>query len=272
LFQTAQYILNSCRLESPYSVSKVYCLFALAKQAKTLGAFKLARDAYTRLLSLKVPAAWREQIDLNCLTIRSKPFNDKDELIPVCYRCSSPCPLLSSSGDNCSTCGHTFVRSFCSFEVLPLVEFALESSIPHEEAMKLIGSAPRDVRTKQDRGVEKGAVQTLTIDGGDDGNDAEDDVFGQQLLQGIESKTSTITVDRAVLRRMKKHEVFARPWPTGRTGHQYFKSMIPDIPIASCSHCRHFFHQEDFEFHVSQKKSCPFCRAHIEGAGELGDK
>jgi len=167
------------------------------------------------------------------------------------------------------------VRSFCSFEVLPLVEFALEPSISHEEAMKLVGSDPREVKPNQDRGVEKGSVQTLTIDGGDE-NDMEDDVFSQQLLQGVESKTSTITVDRAVLRRMKKQEVFTRPWPTGRTGSQYFKSMIPDIPISSCSHCRHFFHQEDFEFHVSQKKCCPFCRSHVEGAGDRvqlgGDK
>jgi intraflagellar transport protein 122 len=48
--------------EAPMGVSRVYTLVALAKQAKALGAFKLARKIYERLATLRVPPAWREQV------------------------------------------------------------------------------------------------------------------------------------------------------------------------------------------------------------------
>ena len=39
--------------------------------------------------------------------------------------------------------------------------------------------------------------------------------------------------------------------------------MIPDLPITLCPHCNHFFHEEDYEFHILQKKNCPFCRVAV---------
>jgi intraflagellar transport protein 122 len=147
--------------EAPMGVSRVYTLVALAKQAKTLGAFKLARKIYERLATLRVPPAWREQvchaiafsgslhfalvfsptlhhdhclhldhpfaltliqpsrfihpstqIDLGALTVRSKRFADRDELLPMCSRCSTPNPLLSAhAADACVHCRAPFLRS-----------------------------------------------------------------------------------------------------------------------------------------------------------------
>ena len=38
--------------------------------------------------------------------------------MPVCYRCGTTNPLLTIS---CVSCGHEFIRSYCSFDILPLV-------------------------------------------------------------------------------------------------------------------------------------------------------
>ena len=75
------------REPAPFGVSKAYCLFALAKQSKTLGANKLASAALERLQTFKVPIAWQEQVDLFALTIRSRPIADNEELLPSCFRC-----------------------------------------------------------------------------------------------------------------------------------------------------------------------------------------
>ena len=53
-------------------------LYALAKQSKNLGAYKVARDAFQKLQALRIPASLQETVDLGCLTIRSKPFHDKE--------------------------------------------------------------------------------------------------------------------------------------------------------------------------------------------------
>lgn len=86
-----------------------------------------------------MPDVLRESVDLNSVAIRSKPMEDKDDLQPLCYRCSMPNPLLSTIGNVCMHCRQPFVFSFSSFEVLPLVEFFLDTDISDEEAVRLIG-------------------------------------------------------------------------------------------------------------------------------------
>lgn len=53
-------------------------LYALAKQSRNLGAFKLARFAFEKLQSLRIPLRFQESIDLGSITIRSKPFHDAE--------------------------------------------------------------------------------------------------------------------------------------------------------------------------------------------------
>lgn len=53
-------------------------LYALAKQSRKLGAYKLARYSYEKLQELHVPSRFQESIELGSLTIRSKPFHDSE--------------------------------------------------------------------------------------------------------------------------------------------------------------------------------------------------
>ena len=64
----------SLTIHFPYSNT----LYALAKQSRNLGAFKLARFAFEKLQSLRIPPRFQESIDLGSITIRSKPFHDTE--------------------------------------------------------------------------------------------------------------------------------------------------------------------------------------------------
>ena len=59
-------------------------LYTLAKQGKALGAYKVARHAYDQLQALAVPQRFQESIDLGSVTIRSKPYQDKE--VCICQR------------------------------------------------------------------------------------------------------------------------------------------------------------------------------------------
>ncbi len=50
----------------------------MARQAKNLQGFKLARYAYEKLQALRVPPRFQENVDLGSVTIRSKPFHDSE--------------------------------------------------------------------------------------------------------------------------------------------------------------------------------------------------
>uniref|UniRef100_A0A663ETD1 Intraflagellar transport protein 122 homolog n=1 Tax=Aquila chrysaetos chrysaetos TaxID=223781 RepID=A0A663ETD1_AQUCH len=138
LFNISRFLLHSLTKETPLGISKVNTLFALAKQSKALGAYKLARHAYDKLQGLQIPARFQKSIELGSLTIRSKPFHDSEELVPLCYRCSTNNPLLNNLGNVCINCRQPFVFSASSYEVLHLVEFYLEDGITDEEAVALI--------------------------------------------------------------------------------------------------------------------------------------
>ncbi|XP_062492195.1 intraflagellar transport protein 122 homolog isoform X3 [Pezoporus occidentalis] len=144
LFNISRFLLHSLTKEIPLGISKVNTLFTLAKQSKALGAYKLARHAYDKLQGLQIPARFQKSIELGSLTIRSKPFHDSEELVPLCYRCSTNNPLLNNLGNVCVNCRQPFVFSASSYEVLHLVEFYLEDGITDEEAVALIDlEAPR---------------------------------------------------------------------------------------------------------------------------------
>ena len=76
-------ILNVCRFiisknvnRSLYGVNMSYVYYALAKVARSLECFKTARLCYDKLGQYRVPNEWSEEIDLNNLMVRSKPFTD----------------------------------------------------------------------------------------------------------------------------------------------------------------------------------------------------
>lgn len=53
-------------------------LYALAKQSRRLGAYKLARYSYEKLQELHVPSRFQDSVELGSLNIRSKPFHDSE--------------------------------------------------------------------------------------------------------------------------------------------------------------------------------------------------
>jgi intraflagellar transport protein 122 len=78
------------------------------------------------------------------LILQAKPLRDNPDFLPVCYRCGATNPLLNpftskfAKADVCTNCGHTFIRSFINFEILPLVEFIPVRTISDDDAMDLI--------------------------------------------------------------------------------------------------------------------------------------
>ena len=114
-----------------------------------------------KIQKLVIPRRFRENVDLAALMIRSKPYYDNEELLSICYRCSTTNPLYNSKvirvairfktdgakcdhfqGNRCNNCGQPFIYSFVSFEIRPLVEFQLEEGITDREAITLIESSP----------------------------------------------------------------------------------------------------------------------------------
>lgn len=68
----------------PLTMGLSNTLYALAKQSRTLGAFKLARHAYEKLQDLHVPSRFQESMDLGSLTVRSKPYHDNEVCVCMC--------------------------------------------------------------------------------------------------------------------------------------------------------------------------------------------
>lgn len=284
LFNVARFLINSIVTEQPFRISRVYILYTLAKQGKSLGAFKLARFAFEKLWELKLPTAWTDQIDLAVMTIQSKPYSDKEDLLPACYRCSSSNPLVTSTpiGDVCIDCGHPFIRSFASFDCLPLVQFFPAEGISDEEAISLValdsgrrsggggGKDPEDKWREHDHG---GDIQTMTFGDEEDKTAApEDEDHFAALLNTMETTGEAgglIVCDRMVLKSLPPTEVFVQKFGHKCERARFFKNMIPDVPISLCAVCNKFFHQEDFEFSVLQKGHCPFCHSPAEKVGLL---
>jgi intraflagellar transport protein 122 len=79
-----------------------------------------------------------------------------------------------------------------------------------------------------------------------------------------EGNQEPIMVDRDILLSLRKTEVFVRKWPSPGVRNEYFKLMVPEIPVILCPACNHFFHEEDFEMASIQKRRCPVCRASSE--------
>lgn len=290
LFHTARYLLMAIAARNgdvPAGISRLHVLLALTKLARQLETYKLARFAYEKLQSFVIRSPQlHELVDLSAVSIRAKPYTDKDDMQPICYRCSFTNPLLSSGGDNCANCMHPFVRSFHSFDHLPLVEFILAPSLSHEEAARILASGemsvrgyrPKDADWREQHGDD--GPQTLTIHTAEaqmasaqEAIDSElhtTDPFQRQIMAlefpdragpGDAKGYRPVECDAAMLRTLKRDEVFVVQWGTKAIPPRYFRNMIPDVLLHQCAECAHFFHDEDFEFEVLKKGGCPFCGA-----------
>lgn len=86
----------------PEGIRLVNVFYVLATKAREMGAHKLARMAYQRLDSMRIPAVWQNDVDLQTVLMRAKPFVDMDDLLPMCYRCSATNPLVNTQVRNIS--------------------------------------------------------------------------------------------------------------------------------------------------------------------------
>ncbi|XP_027496211.1 intraflagellar transport protein 122 homolog isoform X1 [Corapipo altera] len=261
LFNISRFLLHSLTKETPLGISKVKTLLALAKQSKALGAYKLARHAYEKLQGLHIPARFQKSFELGSLTIRSKPFHDSEELLPLCYRCSTNNPLLNNLGNVCINCRQPFVFSASSYEVLHLVEFYVEDGITDEEAVALIDlEAPR-VSKRENKWQEMMSDygQSLRLDDSTDIIEEDDPFTAKLSFEQGGCEFVPVVVNRAVLRSMSRRDVLVKRWPQPLRW-QYYRSLLPDASITMCPSCFQMFHTEDYELLILQHSCCPFCR------------
>ncbi|XP_070093319.1 intraflagellar transport protein 122 homolog isoform X12 [Equus przewalskii] len=264
LFNISRFLLHSLTKDTPLGISKVKTLFTLAKQSKALGAYKLARHAYNKLQGLRIPTRFQKSIELGSLTIRSKPFHDSEELVPLCYRCSTNNPLLNNLGNVCINCRQPFVFSASSYEVLHLVEFYLEEGITDEEAVSLIDlEAPRHKRENKWQEITSNNSQTLRLDETMDSMGDDDPFTAKLSFEQGGSEFVPVVVSRSVLRAMSRRDVLIKRWPPPLQW-QYFRSLLPDASITMCPSCFQMFHSEDYELLVLQHTCCPYCRRRID--------
>ncbi|XP_076202859.1 intraflagellar transport protein 122 homolog isoform X5 [Aptenodytes patagonicus] len=269
LFNISRFLLHSLTKETPLGISKVNTLFALAKQSKALGAYKLARHAYDKLQGLQIPARFQKSIELGSLTIRSKPFHDSEELVPLCYRCSTNNPLLNNLGNVCINCRQPFVFSASSYEVLHLVEFYLEDGITDDEAVALIDLEAPTLNKRENKWQEMMSdhAQSLRLDDNTDITEDDDPFTAKLSFEQGGSEFVPVIVNRAVLQSMSRRDVLIKRWPKPLRW-QYYRSLLPDASITMCPSCFQMFHTEDYELLVLQHNCCPFCRRRIDESNQ----
>ena len=293
LFQTSRFILNSLGRQDediPFGISKMATFYTLARQAMILGAYKLARYANESLGKLKLPGGKEGEIQLDMLKIQAKPIMDNPDHMPVCYRCGSTNPFLNpftnkyAKGDVCINCGHPFVRSFITFDVLPLVEFVPDPSISDDGAIELIREDPssataKKLAKKRSQEFHGGGVSMMLMEDNDygeskNGSSSADrsDPFSQCINVALENQQnksySAVMADAATLLSMKRSEVYVcRPDSKDKRA-TFYRNMLPEINIAISQPCTRFFHLEDFEFAYLSTQSCPYSR--VKSVGEYG--
>jgi|Transcript_6974 intraflagellar transport protein 122 len=271
LFHIARYLSMTLQGEVPHGISRLNIVLALAKLGKQLETYKLARFAYDKLQTFVIPKNMIDSLDLQSVVIRSKPFEDTEDMLPICYRCSFTNPLLNNKGDMCCNCFAPFVRSFHSFDHLPLVEFTVEG-VDDEEVIRIIES-PTELqgssKKKKDEddgwaSTDAGGANVLTF-GASFGGDAltMDDPFSRQLMnldyQANQAGYHPISITLDMLRNFKRDEIYVVKWPGNLIKPKFYRNMIPDVSVALCQECNHFFHDEDFEFETLKRGGCPFC-------------
>uniref|UniRef100_A0A674MN24 Intraflagellar transport protein 122 homolog n=1 Tax=Takifugu rubripes TaxID=31033 RepID=A0A674MN24_TAKRU len=262
LFNICRFLLNNLHKEIPPGISKVNTLYVLAKQSRQLGAYKLARYCCEKLQGLYIPSCYQQSIELCSLAIRSKPFQDNENM--MCYRCSTHNPLLNNQGCVCINCKQPFIYSASSYEVLPLMQFYLEDGISDEEAVSLIDlEVPKmDPRETYMQNVDSDELQVLRrADGLDD--TFEDPFTAKMSFEQGGSAFVPVKVSRSVLRLMSRRDVLIKRWPVPLQW-EYFRSLMPNMSITMCPTCFKMFHSEDYELLVLQHNCCPYCRRPID--------
>ncbi|ETP46782.1 hypothetical protein F442_07035 [Phytophthora nicotianae P10297] len=269
----------------PPGISLCNIYFTLGHHGLQLESYKLARQAYDKLLQMKLRQDWQSVVECTAMTLQARPYADREELLPVDYRSSTVNPLLNpnNTGDVCVNSGHPFVRSFVSFENLPLVEFQPEPGLSDAEAEELILMHPTDTGGSNKRAGDGwretdygNGSQSMKLDDDEperaedrakDGTDLFEQALNKQATYGSSvghrsgaAQYRVLQLDARTLRALRPNEVFIVKYPTRAIRPKYYKNMIPEIKIYLSPHCRRFFHEEDFEFEYLKAGHCPCCQ------------
>jgi len=163
---------------------------------------------------------------------------------------------------SCANCKQEVIRGFCSFDCLPLVEFHVDPSLEPDQAESLIKLTPSTVISSEeiDKWKEgEGNVQTMVLDENGDNEEECGDFNMQMMSVDAEGNFQKIIATESMLKQMNPAHIFIRKYgPT--IPNRYFKSVMPDIPLAQCTNCCKIFYEDDFDLAVLKCNGCPFCR------------
>ena len=227
LFFMARYVYHYCLKNTiPPGISVCHVLFALGKLGKILGGYKVSRFSFEKLLNLSYPSEWEHVIETSLLVLFGKSKTDSEEVCRQCFACGSDNPPLNSiDGDECTICHEPFVHSFYSLDDMPLVRFTFTKTLDEKVALSLINSEPL---------IGSKSLDTIVSS------------FQSKRLAG-----SPIELDESALSALDPHQVF---FANNQGG---ILCINPSLKIATCSNCRQFFLDEEWNFCVS----CPFCNS-----------
>eukprot|EP00940_MAST-03C_sp_MAST-3C-sp2_P003415 g3415.t1 len=275
LFNASRYMLNEVGgADQPFGISLVSILYTLSSQAKSLKAYKLSRYVLRKLHQYILPRTWQDEVELLSITIHSKPFSDRAELMPMCWRCGTINPLVNpvnGGGDACTNCKHPWIRSFTNFDVLPLVEFTLKGGLSDREASELLSKKPKSVEgsgapSKDNKESKLG----MWNDGAAQKESKHSELESghsqfQKLLSRSDFSTDKVyrpvVVGRDILQGFEKASVVVLGSREAMPRARYFKVMTQESKIHACPACETFFHSAEFELMYLAKGHCPVCRA-----------
>ncbi|CAG9763966.1 unnamed protein product [Ceutorhynchus assimilis] len=230
LFNISRFLVVEIGFNKPQNISQFAIIFTLAKQASKLGANKLANQLYDKLQYLKIPKKFEEQLEIAAIASKSKPYRDPEELLPMCYRCSTYNPALTNF---CTSCKQQFVYSFVSFELLPLVEFKIEANLTDDEAVRLIQTPHKRECILNEN------VQTLEL--------------------ASDTTNFAVILSKQELLELEPETVLVCKWGPPLK-YQFYRNVLPELNVTVCNSCFKAFHVDDFELQLLQKGFCPFCR------------
>ena len=264
----------------PYNIYKVDVLLALGRLCSAMELNRVARTVYEKLQQFVLSPTIQEQVDIATLAIRGRPFQDKEEFLSTCARCQQTVAGFTAPGDRCPNCFHPFVRSFVSFEALPLVEFILADDLTDGKAEQIVlagvGKQPKGLDWKDDNGNGADVITfsddivDVALNSQANGGVDSRDPFARQLVQ-IELSGRTkgqyvpIKCDANMLKKFRADEIYivrrSKHAPGLPIANKYYRLMLPNVGITICENCQHFFHDEEYEFELMRGNGCPVCRS-----------
>ncbi|CAD8070453.1 unnamed protein product [Paramecium primaurelia] len=245
IMNAARFIIS--KWKSTYQGIKMsYVYYSLAKCASQLECYKTTRICYEKLNSFKVPSEWSEEIDLQSMLIRSKPYSDDESRLPFCARCQTSNLMLMDNqhSSQCNVCLHPLFSSFISFSNLQVVEFKVDHSLSREDVEKLLNSE-KVISNKRPGQLFQEKMNEII-----------------QQQQTSQDQYLVVELDEATIQSLSPEEVLIvdlRQY-CRTIDVKYYRNMNASQPIHVCPYCARFFFIDEHEFEYVQKKYCPFCR------------